>query len=510
MKKIINCTFFLLICFSLSACEKSKNSETTTNPDIDIPDYSKSPLPFDMPSLGALRAGPKRVFAHYFPPQPIQLYNNRPPEEDYYAVNYLSPNAQSPIEQRWNEVGGFLRNRPLPVEDYANPNFQQLNYEKEVKYASEIGIDGFAVDILRGEPGHLYYDAVGMLCDAAQKIDLGFKILLMPDMSHFHDKSVEYLVNCVNALCKHSSIYRLEDGRLVVSPFNTHRWNAEKWTVFLDEMRKLGEEVAFFPLFQEWKKYAVEFAPISYGMSDWGSNSINAQSNWLNSAELAHSYGAKWMMPVRPQDVRPKNSTFWEARNSEMYRVTWENAIESNSDWVQIITWNDYTEHTSIVPSTGTYFSFADLTSYYITWYKTGVAPPIVRDVLYYFYRPQLARAPINKQQVRIEASSTSDPVRDEIELLAFLKSAGTLEIEIDGKKNKVSAQEGVTSFKIPATKGIPTFRLIRNDKDTIINFKGKYQILDEVDYQNPMYYGGSNSRIEDYSPVLDYKQVIL
>src|SRR5690554_5599709 len=159
MKKIFNFASLFLICFSLFACENSETPEMPTNPDIDIPDYSISPLPFDMPSLAILRSGPKKVFAHYFPPHPIQLYNTRPAEEDYYAVNYLSPNAQAPIEQRWNEVGGFLRNRPLPVDDYANPNFKQLNYEKEVKYASEIGIDGFAVDILRGEPGHLYYDA---------------------------------------------------------------------------------------------------------------------------------------------------------------------------------------------------------------------------------------------------------------------------------------------------------------------------------------------------------------
>ena len=55
-------------------------------------------------------------------------------------------------------------------------------------------------------------------------------------------------------------------------------------------------------------------------------------------------------------------------------------AIDGGADWVQLITWNDYGEHTEIAPSTGTQHAFYDLTAYYTAWFKTGAAPRIVRD----------------------------------------------------------------------------------------------------------------------------------
>jgi len=67
----------------------------------------------------------------------------------------------------------------------------------------------------------------------------------------------------------------------------------------------------------------------------------------------AHGRGGIWMQPVSVQDERPNQSLYDEADNSENLRVTWTAAI-ADADWVQIPTWNDYSEGAQVAPSTGT------------------------------------------------------------------------------------------------------------------------------------------------------------
>ena len=54
------------------------------------------------------------------------------------------------------------------------------------------------------------------------------------------------------------------------------------------------------------------------------------------------------MAPIAIQDFRPKNKWWSESRNSLAYRTFWESAIKGGSDFIQIITWNDFSEHTQI------------------------------------------------------------------------------------------------------------------------------------------------------------------
>ena len=173
----------------------------------------------------------------------------------------------------------------------------------------------------------------------------------------------------------------------------------------------------------------------------------------------------------------------------------WENAINGGSDWVQLITWNDYSEHTMVAPSTGTDYSFYDLTAYYTTWFKTGSKPTITRDVIYYFYRNQKIRLTPKYQSKKFNLDSGSDPASEQVEVLAFLTEPGILEIEIMGEVETKPVQSGISSFRIQMKPGRPVFRLRRND-EVIITLPGAFKILSEIDYQNLLYLGGSNSRV--------------
>lgn len=452
----------------------------------------QDPWPFDRPVLEELRKSPKKVFAHYFTPFPISI-DNKDASADYYQRGFLAPEGEN---KKHLSYGGYLRQRPLPRPVRSEANWKDLDLETEIRWAAELGIDGFTWDILSEQQ----WAAGFSLMDAAARIDPGFKIVLMPDMEAEFKSKPEKLAPLIKKLSAHPAAFRLPDGRLVVAPYNTHKQSAAWWKEWLAAMKGDGVNIAFITLVQgfygEHEKFGSEYGPISAGFSDWGWRSPKGNATWMDMAAKAHRYAPIWMMPVAPQDFRPKSFMVWEAGGSENFRVSWDAAIRGGADWVQIITWNDYSEAAEIVPSTGTQYSFYDLTAFYNAWFKTGTEPKIVRDVLYYFHRNQsISLEPDPEKQTKpFSARGSSDPLVDEIELLAFLKAPGVLEIEVGGKTSRKDAPVGITSFKIPVVPGRPMLRLVRNGAK-IIDFKSHVEIKSAITYSDLLYRGGSSSR---------------
>jgi hypothetical protein len=348
-----------------------------------------------------------------------------------------------------------------------------------------------------------------MLLNVANSIDPGaegFKIMLMPDMEVFKYEP-ERLKPMIKELSNYPAVYRLTDNRLVVSPYNAQNLTPEWWADWLAEMRKEGIDIAFVPLFQGWERYASQFKSISYGMSDWGWASPKAQinGNWGNVPKQAHNYAEVWMMPVRPQDMRPASGVYSEAGNGELYRVMWENAIKGDADWVQLITWNDYSEHACMAPSTGTQYSFYDLTAYYLTWFKTGVQPAITRDALYYFHRRHSTTEQPSVQPNKLQVAPGSDTPQNVVEVMAFLTAPGTLEIQTKVSRQTKEVPAGVTSFQVPLKPGKPIFRLYRNNQKILV-LPSIFEIKGSIKYQDLLYYGGSNTRKQELYPELLYK----
>lgn len=470
--------------------------------DVDGRRGADSPLPFSRPPLSVLRESQKKVFAHYFTPFPLSL-DNRDPATDYYTRNYLNPDGEN---GKFKQGGGYLRERPLPRAPRAEADWEARDMEEEVRRASEIGLDGFAADLLSSplSTSSTHWRRVQRLLDAAQRVDPGFKIMLMPDMNVEYSSHPERLTDAIRALAAHPSALRLPDGRLVVAPYNAHNQSATWWKDWLDAMRSGGIDIALVPLFQGWRNYATAFAPFSAGMSDWGPRWPSGAASIVRDPAAAHdTYRVPiWMAPVAPQDYRPKavlegpdrTPVYWEAGNSQTFRTLWQSAIDGGADWVQVITWNDYGEHSEISPSTGIQHAFYDLTAYYAAWFKTGTAPPITRDVLYYFYRVQPTTAVPSAPQTLARRRGVDGP-RDEVELLAFLTAPGTLEVELGGQTRRMDAGAGVTSFRVPLANGQPVFRLVRSGR-TEITTTPPWTISDQVVYQDLLYRAGSNTRV--------------
>ncbi|ACZ84582.1 endo-1,3-alpha-glucanase family glycosylhydrolase [Streptosporangium roseum] len=422
----------------------------------------KGPLPFDLPTAKTLRASSHKVFAHYFTPYPLSL-DNKAASEDYYTRNYLNPAGESGKHAAY---GGLLRDRPLPRAPLAG-NWQLQDMETEVRTAAAAGIDGFTVDILSLTSQN--WTRLKLLIQAAEKVDPGFTIVLMPDMTSLKSDAATLAASLAD-LAKSESVYRLDDGRLVVSPFKAEAQTPAWWSNLISIMNsEYGIKVAFVPLFLNFSSNASAFAPISYGFSNWGNRSPAQQSGIASNIKLAHSLGKIWMQPVSVQDERPNQGVYDEAGNTENLRTTWERSITGGADWVQLTTWNDFSEGTQFTPSVHNGHAYLDISSYYLTWLKTGKAPPIVRDTVYLTHRSQLAAArPASGTQTKFMTPrpGTGAP-RDAVEILSFLTGAATVNASIGGTAENYQGRAGMQVQLYPLAFGTNKVSVVRSGQTT-------------------------------------------
>ncbi|MEO8878601.1 MAG: glycoside hydrolase family 71 protein [Polyangiaceae bacterium] len=432
-------------------------------------------LPFTMPSQSVLFASNKKVFAHYFYPYPLSL-DNKASSADYYNVNYLSPSGES---NKWKGNGGLLRSRPLPVAIDTSTSWKIDNMKKEVKLAMAAGITGFTVDVM-GVSQATAGSSLQNLFAAAAAVDSRFKIVVMPDLSALGTDAAS-VETIVESIASNPAAYHLADGRLVVSPFDASIGNKAWWQSVLSGLAAKGINIALVPVFLGWQAHAADLASISYGLSDWGTATPSSQAGMQTWPATAHStYGKIFMTPIDNQQYRPKNFLYWEAGNSQAFRNGWTSAINGGADWVQEVTWSDFSESGQIEPYTDATLSteigtgYYNLNAYYASWFLTGTAPTINKDVLYYFYRREATSAAAPAQTTATTVVGAAG--ENDIELLGFLTAPGTLSITIGGKTTTMSAPAGITSFKIPLQAGTPKFTLTRAGS-SVVSFSGGVQV---------------------------------
>lgn len=415
----------------------------------------------------------KLVFAHYFTPYPISFDNAKPKalggSGDYYDNGYLSPTGEGGAHAAY---GGLLRDRPAPRNPLpSGVDFWQEDINTEVKQAMAAGLDGFTVDLLSYNTStnpsvnsNRHAALVVKLLTAARAT--GFKIVLMPDMNAVGNQTPAALAQMLKVYSDLGA-YKLPDGRLVVSPFLAEKWAPGTWTQCFTALKTLGgPDVAFVPCFLNFQSNYQAFASICYGFSNWGnrtpaSNTLSANT-WY--ASTSHALGKIWMQPVSLQDSRPNQYTYWEAANTLNFRQTWAAAITA-ADWVQIPTWNDYSENTHIAPSAGHGTAYSDLNAYYAQWFKTGLQPVVAKDKIYITHRKHWAGdKPTYPETKLMGLNQYSQAAQDQIEVLVFATDAATLDIAVDGVNSitNYAIKAGINVVTVPLAAGHITANLKR------------------------------------------------
>lgn len=454
----------------------------------------KSLLPFDPLPVEEMRAFPRKIFARWHV-HPISV-DNADPANDFYTQNFLSPDGYG---GQYSAFGGFARERPLPRPPITADDWQIVDKKTEVARAIALGLDGFAFSVYQLAPKPGWQKLLDML-DAAQQVDPGFKVMLTLDFASLagsKPKPAE-LADAIASVAPHPSLFRTDDGRLVVTGMAANSFGADYSSKLVEALADRGISTYFVAIEHGWQQLHSQ-ATVADGYGRYGAITPDDVSLYQSDVAKAHARGKSFIGVVTPQVFRPRAGYYAEARNSELFRATWKLAIDTKPDWVLLKNWNDYAEGNDISPSTGVQWSFYDLSAYYNTWYKTGHPPEIKRDVLYYFHRIQPTTATPLKQTALIKPTTVEPPeVTDNIELLAFLTKAGRLVIILGKTRYQLYVPAGISSFKVPLGNGVPKFQLWRS-KELLAEVRSAFKVRDRIDYQDLLYRGGSSTR-----PVVD------
>jgi hypothetical protein len=313
------------------------------------------------------------------------------------------------------------------------------------------------------------------------------------------------LAKSVAALDRSPALYRLKDKRLVISPWEPQLQGTAYWKKFMSQLEALdGTKVALVPCFLDVFSNGKAFAPISYGMGTWGGRSPAApapesKSNpYVQAAGYVHSLGKVFMQAVSAQDVRPTQQLYWEANNTENLRYTWSSAIAA-SDWVQVVTWNDYGEGTEVAPSVASGWTWLDLSSYYLSRFKTGAWPRITQSGAYLTHRlqPAVARPEKDSKDTRLMgpnyAAGQSIKPRDTVEALTFLTAGANVTVTVGSKSYTYAAPAGVYAKLVPL--GVGSVSVLSSGGAGAFSVRSPFAVRDRFQVQDLLYRAVSSFR---------------
>lgn len=437
---------------------------------------------FDKPSVTTLRAAKKKAFAYYFPPFPMSI-DNKSSTTDSYSKWLFTGNATGQYD---------LRDRPLSRAVRSAANWRQQDFEAEVRQAIAIGLDGFIWEYHTSSDQR--WNQLPAMLAAVKAVDKGFTIMLSPDLPQGADTVPDGIVADVLKVKDEPAVLR-RNGAIVLAPFYPERKPAAWWDGVRATLASRGVPTVLMPLFLDGSPStrAAQWNNSVAGYSLWGAAWPSTADGLRKAAGQAHSQGRLYMTSTVFEDTRSYSGQYWEAGNSATLRATLSAAIQGDADWLYFRTWNDYTE-SWMAPSRERGTTVGDVAAYYIAWFKTGKAPVLRRDALYYFHRSQpTSLTPTGQQNVRMRLTA-GDPISDQVELLAFLSTPGKLVIRQGSDVRTRDVGAGVTSFKVPIGAGTtPVFELQRAGV-AVRTVRSATAVRTSVPLQDWVYHGGGGT----------------
>lgn len=446
--------------------------------------HATRPLPTVLPSQRMVLS-----HWHFFP----LTFDNRPEQYDTYTRAFLDVNGE---DGRHAAYGGMLRDRPIPLDPISSRNWQILAAELDIRFARNAGINGFLFNFSSVDPKQAYFAKAEALYRAVSETNSPFRIAPCLDLAA-STKQVqpEQVVELFLPLLRHAASLVMPDGRPLLNAFDAEVWEPERWRAVLRGFERAGSPVCFMPMFLRPERTTSAHLDVGDIIGWWSGNHPSGVKGMGEKARAARERGKQFIWSVWPQDSRPKDQWYAEARNSEIFRQGWEDAIEFDPEHVAVLTWNDYAESSYLRPSVGTQFAFADLNRFYADWYQGQIRPQIDREILYYFHRRDFTGADhssgLGRQPMKMMFGLGPS---NEAEAVAFLRAPGTIEIENGNGRFERQVGPGICVARAPLAPGKQTFRVRRNGRE-VLSITSPFMVRDRWDWQDLTYRGGSSSR---------------
>lgn len=319
---------------------------------------------------------------------------------DYIDRNFMPPGGFEGFGQPWQVdhriYGGLYRNRGLRRPN-PGPDFVLKDKEDQARQMVDAGYT-YAYLELVGLENQAYWTEANLMCDAINNTVKGklFTIpMLDPSGGTVQGATPAFIARSMSLLTAKPSQLIQPDGSRVVSIFKPEANSATHWAAVKDECLKLGFRIVL------WGCYVENMAATAGNYNNvldvhgrWGDRdpvSIgNSGNNNRGGAQyIRDTFNKDVLWYVAPGDDRPREQRYWEARNTEAFRVSWDSCIRGNGTafgkarYVQVPTLDDYAEGAMIGPTRNAGFSWMDLGRYWLEAFYFGNYPQILRPQVY-------------------------------------------------------------------------------------------------------------------------------
>jgi hypothetical protein len=420
----------------------------------------------------------------------------------------------------------MLTNQDYQGDSDPTQELKIASYEREIREAQAIGIDGFALNAGGWLHQTYYIRYAAQMFEAAIRLHSGFKLMFSADMCCGNGiADVEDMMRRFAGNPRYAPVYFKFRGAFVLTTFAGDKLGVAAWQQVRADLAtganpSMQAEPTVLPTADGFPNNApmqIFLVPAFFwggelpsrssiqqsfgewrttldGFLYWGIAGVPGSGGALDQLPSSHSYaavlhdaGKLYIAPICLQFWGANANRYYEYGGAAGMRALWMDAISvTHPEWVEIITWNDFIEGTYISPiddpnrypgasfldSTGVpigtlgYFhshkGATALLSFFIRWYKTGVEPVISHDAIYYFYRTQLKDADAGSPPV----AHKFGPVADLVYITANLTAPAELRVTAGGQTRTLHLQAGSTDVQTPILAGDPPFfQLIRNGR---------------------------------------------
>ena len=403
------------------------------------------------------------------------------------------------------------------------------DYKREIVAAQSLGIDGFALNC-GGWFKEGYKTRATLIYEAARQLNTGFKLFISAD--YCCGNGLEETRDMVETFRDHPNQFRY-DGKPVLSSFGGEGTKGLAEFIQSEFQSKPGKEIVWVPYFYP-KTYHEhpEPADVDQVFNDYphldGYFYFGATGTGAEITRSNHLLAQKWLGAGKlfMAGVTPYYRSFGRLSETDGFKAMaqeWEGAIRDGANWVEIVTWNDWSEKTYVAPFgppdktdlwggnfgkiNYDHVAYLEASLYYMDWFKTGVQPKITKDKIFYFYRTEPKAATgqhMAPDEVKrgLKAIDGADSLQDKVFVTCFLTAPAQLFLfSGEGTGSAVSmatfsAPAGVSHFAMPflatpTVAGKQHFFLKRNGK-TLIDKIGEQPILDQNGVTRYNYFSGS------------------
>jgi glucan endo-1,3-alpha-glucosidase len=284
----------------------------------------------------------------------------------------------------------------------------QSFFDDQIKRAKSVGIDGFALNVNNKT---WQVDCVDKALAAAEN-NGNFTMFISFDMSSIPFNYT--ILSRFHFAASHPNYYRI-NGRPFYSTF-AGEYQDDFW---VNWKATSGMNPYFCPC---WPRYPTVNLLQNHSVADciftWNAwpapnSGPGAHFNTTGDQNLlasAKATGKKYMAPLSPwffSHVWLTNFIKHRNHGSEiLLPERWQQIVSLQPDFVEIITWNDYTESDYVcsissdvplniegvnaminVPQPMHHDAWLNLSKHYIQWYKNNARPNVTNDQFYWWYR---------------------------------------------------------------------------------------------------------------------------